>query len=172
MEDYSPFNQFPVVSDSLTLGLIVDNSELHISMMNDDMITYHASRRDNRILRKSMKQVEKVTDIEFVRVKDAADAEMVFRRHKGMVGGVVNDAMIDMKIKDRWKMSVRKGKKYDGDLIHEFGHALGLEDSHDRSDGDAITGLRDSIMSLTRPSKMKKFSNMDLMAISDIWNEY
>ena len=68
-------------------------------------------------------------------------------------------------------MSVRKGKQYDGDLIHEFGHSLGLEDSHDHSDGDVITGLTNSIMSEKRNKKMKKFSSIDLLAISDIWSQ-
>lgn len=134
-----------------------------IPMLNDGVITWH-SKHEMPYLEQSIAQLERKCDLEFERVKRKKDADIVFKQvKKEKYRGWLGQAEWSADTNYRWELSVlRKGKP--STVVHELGHALGLEHPQDHF------ANRKTIMSYARNSRRTKYWRQDLVNIDEIYS--
>ena len=132
-------------------------------MFDDGVITWH-SKRDIPYLQQSIDQLERRCDLEFERVKRKKGADIIVKqvkkeKHPGWLGQAEWSAGTNY----RWELSVlRKGKP--STIVHELGHALGLDHPEDH------LANRKTIMSYARDFSRTRYWRQDLVNIDEIYN--
>ena len=166
------------------------------SMADDGVLTYGfgPDMKMKRFANKTMATLDAlIPDVDIVKVRGEADIEMygvdamptgyenasgpaVYNRNSAGEENV--DLLFDWDAIDY--TSVKKVNKNSRryTILHEIGHAFGLEHPFDTRDGDSISGEDStfSVMSYNRANqvvngKVKQFTTNDIDTISGIWND-
>ena len=133
-----------------------------LPMMDDGTITWY-TERNGGFLRKLFNQLEEdVPSLNFKKVRNPDDAEIdIYRTNDlpknwlGVARGMPSD----------WTLEIRKGRKHMSTIVHEIGHALGLD--HPESHWDD----RDSIMSYYRDRSIASFYPKDIDELTGLWSK-
>lgn len=140
-----------------------------IPMYDDGVITWWANKKSDYI-GTALYELEQDLGINFERVESKKDAEIRHKRVKEIWNGGFSSGNVlglaSWKPSDKvWKLKTKIGKQFDSTVIHELGHALGLDhpESHDTT--------KNTVMSYNRDRAINRFYYKDLDVLNAIYIE-
>ena len=176
-----------------------ENFQAFVLQMGDDgVITYDIdpSMRMKRFVSKTMAVVdEALPDVQFVRVPTGGEisykaVESLAQFGEGTLGVAQysydesNRANVDLDFDISSIYSIFDGKKQKRNMLryvilHELGHAMGLEHPFDTRDGDELIGATgsdtrmayDFATAVNSRQKLSQFTQDDIDTITGIWNQ-
>ena len=161
-----------------------------IPMGEDGIITYaidsSISREDAAFIDRTFEQLEQYLDIDFQKVAPdsgkgkkfvESTAELEFSSQRLIFGDSTIAGYADYQGDGEWDLIMKRDKSYSDEfnqyiLLHELGHAMGLEHPFSATDGDSIDTLTgaDTVMEYKWvPTDF--FQQADIDTMTGMWND-
>ena len=136
-----------------------------LSMLDDGVITWFA-KKEEPLAVAAFNQFERRCDVDVRRVRRRRNADIrIVRRNELIDGYSAGRANWSKATGFRWKIEVLQGyKRYETAVVHEIGHALGLDHPVDHAANTK------TMMSYQRDYDRERWYKQDIVNFNEIYN--